>query len=81
MPSPERVVGHEEDKDACPYYAAPVHLARRRVWSSREELECPEHREEAQRNDVNRVTGFAKVESGSRERFATESLLEDTWDL
>ena len=81
MPSPERVVGHEEDEDACPYHAAPIHLARRRAWSSREELEYPEHREEAQRNDVNRVAGFAKVESRRWERFAAESPLEDTWDL
>ena len=80
VPSPERVVGHEEDENACPYHAAPVHLARCRVWSSREELEHPEHREEAQRSDVNRIAGFTKVESRSWERFAAESLLEDTWD-
>ena len=47
VPSPERVVGHEEDEDACPYHEAPVHLARCRAWSSREELKYPEHREEA----------------------------------
>ena len=81
VPSPERVVGHEEDKDACPYHAAPIHLARRRAWSSWEELEYPEHREEAQCNDVNRIAGFAKVEPRSWERFAVEPLLEDTWDL
>lgn len=81
MPTPERVVGHEEDEDACPYHTAPVHLARHRAWSSREELENEEHREEAQRNDVNRVADFAKVESRSWERFAAESLLEDTWNL
>lgn len=78
---PERVVGQAIDENACPYQAAPVHLARRRAWSSREELGYPEHGEEAQRNDVNRVAGFAKVESRSWECFATESLLEDTWDL
>lgn len=78
MPSLERIVGHGEDEDTCPYHATPVHLARRRARSSREELEYPEHREEAQRNDVNRVTGFAKVESRSWERLAAESLLEDT---
>lgn len=81
MPSPDRVVGHEEHEDACPYHAAPIHLARRRVWSSRKELEYPEHYEEAQRNDVHRVSGFAKAESRRWERFAAESLLEDTWDL
>lgn len=81
VPSPERVVGHEEDEDACPYHAAPVHVAWRRVWSSREELECPEHHEEAQRNNVNRVASFAKVESRRWERSAAQSLLENTWDL
>lgn len=39
VPPPERVVGHGEDEDACPYHAAPIHLVRRRAWSSREELE------------------------------------------
>ena len=43
VPAPERVVGHEEDENARPYDAAPVHVARRRAWSSREELEHPEH--------------------------------------
>ena len=81
MPSPERVVGHEEDEDACPYHAAPVHLARRRARSSREELKYPEHREEAQRNDVDRIAGFAKVEARSWERFAAQSLSENTWHL
>ena len=80
VPTPERVVGHEEDEDACPYYATPVHLARHRIWSSREELEHPEHREEAQRNGVNRVAGFAEVESRRWEPLSAESLLEDTWD-
>ena len=81
MPSPERVVGHEEDEDARPYDAAPVHVARCRAWSSREELEQPEHREKAQCNDVNRVAGFAKVEARSWEGFSAESLVEDTWEL
>lgn len=79
--SPERVVGHEEDEDAYPYHAAPIHLARHRAWSSREELEHPEHHEEAHRNDVNSVAGFSKVESRSWELFTAESLLEDAWDL
>ena len=79
--SPDRVVGREKDEDTCPYHAAPVHLARCRAWSSREELEYPEHREKTQRNNVNRITGFAKVESRRWEPFATESLLEDAWDL
>ena len=47
VPSPERVVGHEEDEHARPYDAAPVHIARCRAWSSREELEHPEYREKA----------------------------------
>ena len=75
VPSPERVIGHKEDQYACPYYAAPIHLARRRIWSSREELEYPEHREEAQRNNVDRIAGLAKVEARSWEFFAAESLL------
>ena len=81
MPSGERVIGHEEDEDAYPYHAAPIHRARRRAWSSREELEQPEHNEEAQRNDVDRVAGFSKVESRRWERYAAESPMEDTWDL
>ena len=78
VPSPERVVSHEENEDGCPYHAAPVHLAWRRARSSWEKLEKPEHREEAQRNDVDRVTGLSKVESRSWELFAANSLLEDT---
>ena len=81
VPSPERVVGHEEDEDARPYDAAPVHVARGRARSSGEELEHPEHREKAQSNDVDRVAGFAKVEARSREGFSAESLVEDTWML
>lgn len=81
MPSPEGVVGHEENEDACPYHAAPIHLARHRARSSREELEYPEHYEETQCNDIHRVAGFAKVESRSWELFAAKSLLEDTWDI
>lgn len=81
VPSPEQVVGHEEDEDAYPYHAAPVHLAWHRAWSCREELEYPEHREEAKRNDVNRIAGFSKVESRSWELFAADSLVEDAWDL
>ena len=81
MPAPERVVGHEEDENARPYDAAPVHVTRRRAWSSREELEYPEHREKAQSNDVNRIAGFAKVEARSWEGFSAESLVQDTWVL
>lgn len=81
MPSPERVVGHEEDEDARPYDTAPVHVARCRAWSSREELEHPEHREKAQCNDVYRIAGFAKVEARSWEGFSAESLVEYTWIL
>ena len=81
VPSPDRVVGHEEDEDTYPYHTAPVHLARRRAGSSREELEYPEYSEEAQRNDVNRVAGFAKAESRIWERFAAKSLLEDAFEF
>ena len=81
MPAPERVVGHEEDENARPYDAAPVHVARGRAWSGREELEYPEHREKAQCNDVDRIAGFAKVEARSWEGFSTESLVENTWEF
>ena len=81
MPPPKCVVGHKKDEHACPYHAAPIHLARGWVWSSRKELKEPEHGKEAQRNDVDRVAGFAKIEPRRWERFATESLLEDTCDL
>ena len=47
VPSPDRVERQEEDEDAYPDHAAPVHFARRRVGSSWEELEYPKHREEA----------------------------------
>lgn len=79
MPTPKRVVSHEEDEDARPDHAAPVHLARRRARSRGEELEEPEHGEESQRDDVDRVAGFAEVEARGWERFAAESLAEDTW--
>lgn len=79
--SVESVVAHEKDENTRPYYAAPIHVARCWVWSSREELKYPEHREEAQCNDVNRIAGSTKAESRSWERFPAESLLEDTWDL
>ena len=75
MPSPECVVGHEENEDAYPYHAAPVHLARRRARSSREELEYPKHREKAERNDIDNIAGFAKVKARYWEHFAAESLL------
>ena len=81
MPAPESIVGHEEDENAGPYDAAPVHIARRRARSSREELEYPEHREKAQCNDVNRIASFAKVEARSWEGFSAKSLVEDTWEL
>ncbi|KAL9580948.1 MAG: hypothetical protein Q9203_006101 [Teloschistes exilis] len=77
MSPPERVISHEKDEDACPYHAAPVHVARRRVRGGREELKDPEHREEAQRDDVDRVSGLAKVEARSWEGFAAESFVED----
>ncbi|KAL8767136.1 MAG: hypothetical protein Q9194_006076 [Teloschistes cf. exilis] len=77
MSPPERVISHEKDEDACPYHAAPVHVARRRVRGGREELKDPEHREEAQRGDVDRVSGLAKVEARSWEGFAAESFVED----
>lgn len=77
MPSPNRVVGHEEDKDGRPYHSAPVRLARRRAWSSRKELKYPAHGEEAQRSHVNGGAGFAKAESGWWEWFAAEPLLEE----
>ena len=80
MLCPERVVGHEEDEDTHPDHAAPIHLGRRRAWSSREELEYPEDGEEAQRHDVDRVPGFSQVESRSWERLAAEPLVEDAWD-
>ena len=78
VPPPERVVGHEEDEDACPYHAAPIHITRRWVWTGREELEEPEHREETQRDDVDRVASFTKVESRRWEKFTAKSLMEDT---
>ena len=81
MPAPERVIGHEEDENASPYDAAPVHVTRCRAWCSREELEYPEHREKAQSNNVNRIAGFAKVKARSWEGFSAESLVEDTWVL
>ena len=81
VPAPERVVSHEEDEHARPYDAAPIHVARCRVGSSREELEHPEHREKAQCDDVDRVAGFAKVKARSWEGFSAESLVEDTWVL
>ena len=81
MSSPKRIVSHEEDEDACPNYAAPIHLARCRAGSSWEKLEYPEHCEEAERNDVDCIAGLAKVESGRWERFTTESLLKDTWNM
>lgn len=79
MPAPERVVGHEEDEDARPDDAAPVHVARRRARSSGEELEYPEHREKAQGNNIDRIPRSAKVEARSWEGFSAESLVEDTW--
>lgn len=79
MPAPKRVIRHEEDEDARPDDAAPVHLARRRARSRGEELEQPEHGEESQRDDVDRVAGSAEVEAGKRERVAAEALAEDTW--
>ena len=81
VPSPKCVVGHEEGEDACPYHAAPIHFARRRAWSSREELKYPEYYEEAQRYYVDCVASLAKAESRSWEPVAAKSLLEDTCDL
>ena len=81
VPSPKCVVGHEEDENACPYHAAPIHFARRRAWSSWEELKYPEHYEEAQRYDVDCVASFSKAETRSWEPVAAKSLLEDTCDL
>lgn len=74
----ECIIGQKEHENGSPDYAAPVHLAWRRAWSTREELEKPEHHEEAQRNDINRVACFAKIKSRSRELFAAESFLKDT---
>ena len=76
MPAPKGVIGHEEDEHARPNHAAPIHLARRRVRSGWEELKDPEYDEKAQRDDVDRVTGFAEMESRWWERFAAEPLLK-----
>lgn len=78
VPSPNRVVGHEEHKDGRPYHSTPVRLARGRAWSSRKELEYPAHGEKAQRNHINGAARFSKAESGWWERFAAEPLLEET---
>ena len=79
MPAPERVVGHEEEQDARPDDAAPVHVARRRARRSGEELEDPEHGEEAQGDDIDRVAGSAEVEARGWEGVSAEALVEDTW--
>lgn len=61
--SSESVVRHEKDEHACPYHAAPIHISRRRAWSSWEELKEPEVCKEAEGYDVDRDAGFARVES------------------
>ena len=81
MPSVKSVVGHEEDQNACPYHTAPVHLTWCWAWSSRKELEDPKYYEKAERNDVNRIASFSKIESRSWECFAAQSLLENAWKL
>lgn len=78
MPSRNRVIDREEDKDGRPYQGTPIHLARCWAWSSRKELEYPAHDEEAQRSNVDGAAGFAETEPRRWERFTAEPFVEET---
>lgn len=77
MPSRKGIIGHKEYQNGCPYHAAPIHLSRCRIWSGREELERPEDHEETERDDVDRVTCFPKIETRDWERFAAKPPEQD----